>query len=328
METLNRSLLGLTCAVFSSVAFSNDYLIHANEDYSKYVGANEQVEESKVVDTYGDNWKQYSSFLGSKNQWVWTDSSNKFYLYNNDSNRAYLFADLDAAVGSTFDIELDACTTKAEIQQRDLTVDTVAGQFNNVVELTFSGPCADAGYSRALFAPTLGLVSYEYITFAGSQEMKLDSAFINGVEYKKTFDQISVSMDYAAKRVFTNTQNMIPAYITLTNKSDSDYVMQFSTTQTFDIELIDDNGVVVNVWSANKRFAQVETNITIKPGQEQKIGGEISMRNINRGDALDLGTYTVRLTLKGGSKPDASVFSVAPITVEFPVHIDSQMVAF
>src|SRR6266568_8392708 len=42
---------------------------------------------------------------------------------------------------------------------------------------------------------------------------------------------------------------------------------QFSSGQQFDIQLIDQTGNVVAAWSDGKVFTQVQTSITIEPGQ-------------------------------------------------------------
>lgn len=73
------------------------------------------------------------------------------------------------------------------------------------------------------------------------------------------------------------SQDQEEIIIELKNEGDSDMVLTFNTSKQFDLKLIQD-GKAVYTWSSDKRFAQVITNKTIKPGESDRY--TIDLKNL------------------------------------------------
>jgi hypothetical protein len=328
MKKFTSFVLIFTLGLFANSVSANDYLIHKNDDSSIFTqGTSDTI--LKIVDQSGAGWKQYSDFLGNQNQWVWTDNTNQFWLYNESQESSYIFADLDAVVGTEYEIDFNDCTTKSQITGNDLTVQTIAGPLSNVIEVSFSGPCTDAGLTTALFAPGIGVISYGFSTIAGPITYQLDSAYIAGVHYQReqVSSDISIMMDYSRNIVMLDEQNSLDVFMTIKNNSEKDYVLSFNSSQFFDIELINNADQIIYSWAADKRFLQYINEVIIPAGGQHQFGAAIKLQDTNY-RLLDVGSYIVKLTLKGGEKHTASSFSSMPLSVQFPIHVDQRMNTF
>ncbi|MGI5307928.1 BsuPI-related putative proteinase inhibitor [Rheinheimera sp. WS51] len=323
MKAFTSSAIILTLGLFTGTAAANDYLVHNVNDVSTYA-QNTSKTESRVVASNNNNWKKYSDFLGNNNQWVWTGNSNQIWLYNESKDINYKFVDLNAAIGTEANISFDTCTTKSKVTNKNLSFTSNFGVLNNVVEVSFSGPCADAGLTVAYFAPGFGVVSYSHSTIAGPQTFQLESANIGGISYNNKATGISVSMNYPRNKVILDEQASLNTFMTIKNNSDSDYSLNFQTSQTFNIEIFDNTNQMIYSWAENKRFLQRITTIVIPAGAEHTFGTKLLLQEIPSG-LLDVGTYSVKLTLTGSEKQQASSFNHQPLSIQFPIHIDRKM---
>ena len=77
-------------------------------------------------------------------------------------------------------------------------------------------------------------------------------------------------------------------------------------------------------WSVDRMFTQALQSMDIQPGAAERFGGEIELMNQD-GEPLDVGTYRLKLEIKGNLSPKGSVFESVPLSSEAPLHLDKMM---
>ena len=308
--------------LFAGALSANDYLMSQEGDEKTFSTRNTES-VVKIVDTYNGNWKRYSTFLGKANQWLWSSETNQEVYWLDSNNKYQLLVDFADSVGSSYEVNIDTCTTKAIIAEKNVSLFVDAGRFENTVRLSFEGPCADGGLLDAVFAPGVGLVSYTEQSIAGPVKTEIVSGNVDGVVYP-LFTGIEMRAEFPAGTVLSNVQDKVSAYITLSNNSNRAETFVFPSSQLFAIVIFDAKGEEVNRWSANKRFMMAIQEVEIAAGSEERFGGVIELRNLN-GQTLDVGSYRIRIELKGSNKPVASVFTAIPFSAESPLYIDQRI---
>lgn len=312
----------LAQSIFWAGALSANTFIMTDAEDQKVFSTRGVETVSEIVNTYND-WKQYSNYLGKTEQWVWSsENSQNVYWYDVDGNYQ-LLVNFSDPVGTEYNVNVDGCTNKAVLTSKNVSTSVAAGQFDNAIRLTFSGLCADGGMLEAVFAPGVGLVSYAEQSIAGPVVSEMVSGTVQEVTYPM-FSGIEMRAEFPAGRIMSNEQNKVSAYITLENRSSREETFTFPSSQLFDIEIIDAKGEVVNVWSANKRFMMAIQEVKIPAGGSQRFGGAIELRNFE-GQTLDVGSYRVRIVLKGSNQPVASVYTAVPYAAESPLYIDQRI---
>ncbi len=303
----------------SFASFANDYFPYSGQDYSTYKNNYGQEVTTKIVDTYGDSWMQLSEFLGQKNQWISTSpTTQKIYWFTEQGSTRQL-VDFTHSIGTIYQVSVNDCSSHAKLENKGLTLETAAGVFSNVVELSFSGNCADAGLSNAYFSPQAGLIRWDTQSIAGPVTYDLTTAKINGVTYPKGTG-VSVSSNVESGKIFLSQQQKINAYIELNNVSEQPVELTFNSGQTFEIEIFDESGVRVAYWSQDKMFTEAIHTITLQPGESKMFGDVMPLVYANE-HLLQQGNYQVKVKVKGY---DASAYSYNPnlgYEIEFPISI-------
>ncbi|WP_196140395.1 BsuPI-related putative proteinase inhibitor [Aliikangiella sp. G2MR2-5] len=325
MNALKKTLVAGSLICSGVVAQASEYLPMSVNDH-KVFKVNEREIVVEVTDFSGDNWKKYSNYMGRSEQWIWSSKdSQKIFWYNNEGG-AQLLVDFNHAVGTEYLVDIDGCTNSARIEDKQYQAVTEAGTFDNSILLVFNGDCYDAGLASAAFAPGIGLVAYAQQSIIGPVTTEMVRAQVDGISYP-LFDGIEVSSQFPSGRTLSNVQEYVSAYLTITNYSKEKEVFNFNTSQQFDIEIHDINGEVVNKWSADRRFMTALTSVEILPGASHKFGGQIKLVDVN-GKALQVGSYTIRVELKGSNQPVSSAFEAIPFAAESPLYIDQKVSAF
>ncbi len=312
-----------TIALTSWATLANSFISLSETDHKTFAQPDGSKTTVEIIDTYGSNWKKFSSYLGKANQWIWISENSEQIGWFTPDGQSELLVDFSDSVGTSYNISLDECITQTTIASKNVSVSTVAGQFSNAVELSFSGNCADVGLTSAVFAPEIGLIKYAEQSIAGPVWVQLVNASIGGIEYPR-FNGVEMTALFPAGQILTNQQDTVSAFLTLENHTASTQTFTFNSSKLFDIELRNSQGEVVNRWSANKRFLMAIQEVDIAAGDSKTFGGEISLTDF-QGNALDVGTYTIRIELTGSNRPDASAFATTHYAAESPLYIDQRM---
>ena len=321
-----RVVAAIAAGLASAVCSANSYLAWSSQDHGVFTSSRGGEHDVQVLDSYGDGWQKFSRFLGQGERWVWTRADSEvIYVYNNDRRANEKLVSFADPVGKRYSVTLDSCTTGATLAEKNLSLDTAAGAFRNVVRMEFSGNCADAGIKQAWFAPEVGVVQWEEQSIMGPVVYAFARGAVAGKQYPVAALQVIADLP-RAHQVLVNGGS-INAGLTVVNNSASDMTLRFSSGQEFDISLLNLSGEVLNSWGANKRFIQAEHEVVIKAGGRHYFGGEIDLTALS-GEALDVGTYLLRIELKGSHAPTATAFAPEALKVEAPLFLDRRMQAF
>ncbi|MCS7009280.1 MAG: BsuPI-related putative proteinase inhibitor, partial [Chthoniobacterales bacterium] len=86
----------------------------------------------------------------------------------------------------------------------------------------------------------------------------------------------------------------IHAKFTIRNNTNRLILLEFPSTQTFDLVLLDPNGSEIERWSTDQRFEEIPSFITINPKEKVVFSGSLSTRNL-----LPAKTYILYASIPG-----------------------------
>ncbi|RDX36416.1 hypothetical protein DZA50_04965 [Kangiella sp. HD9-110m-PIT-SAG07] len=335
MNTLGKLLLGLSGTFIACTAAAShdadkstkkqgkNYVMTSPVDYRSYKSSHGSVVTTSVVDAMGANWKQYTSYFGREGQWLWLSDDGQQVYWMNKSQQLDLLLDINDSVGTEYSVRIDGCTDRAVLAQKSANIGIPAGSFDNAIRLDFSGYCHDAGLKSAWFVPSVGLVKWTEDSLIGSVVFELEHAKVGDMTLPNQ-DGIELSAQFPAETVMLNKEEAIEASITLINHSDEPIKLDFTSGQTFEIYLYDDQDTLVSLWSSDMMFTQALHSMEIKPGGAERFGGELALKDLD-GQPLDIGSYKIKIQIKGSYAPGASSYSHIPLSAESVVHLDNMM---
>ncbi|GAA4364043.1 BsuPI-related putative proteinase inhibitor [Kangiella marina] len=323
MNTFSKITVAVSTLIAGVAASADSYLMASPGDYRSFKSSHDNTLSVSLINTMGGNWKQYSSFFGQKNQWLWLSSDGQEIYWLSESQKAELLFNADDPVGTEYRVQIDGCTERAKLASKSDAVKVGAGMFEQSVRLDFSGYCYDEGLESAWFAPGVGLVKWSKDSVLGSVVFELEHAKVGNMTLPNQ-DGIELSAQFPAETVMLNNQKSVEASITLINHSDEAITLDFTSGQTFDIYLYDDSGELVSLWSSEMMFTQALHSKTIKPGEAERFGGELQLVDLG-GNQLEIGSYKIKIEIKGSFAPEASSFSHIPLSAESALHIDTTM---
>jgi len=175
------------------------------------------------------------------------------------------------------------CQQKGRAEEKPTNYKGPVGSADNAKLIRYSGGiCADTGLTREVFLPYLGMVQRAETSFAGERTLDLVYAQIGGITYIREAN-IGFSLS------LTPLPNQIGAKIALTNSTDRELLLQFTSGQTYNFTIWNDRNEAVYVWSADKLFIAVLRQLSVK-------GEEVWQEALpTRG--LNPGTYSVEASL-------------------------------
>lgn len=288
-------------ATATTTASANTYLNLKPTDSAVYMNGNGQMTYLSLTASNVTGWIKYSEFLGAGERFVWTSTANEaVYLFNQDTSTSEKLVNFADPVGTRYTFNLGNCTKGGTLAQKGITMSTAAGTFNNVIRMTFTNSCADAGTGEAWFAPQMGVIKWSNQSFIGPVTQELAGAKVGSKMYGITALQsaMKVTPSFSASHVVMNgTAQQATANIKVTNTGNHAMTLHFASGQEFEISLIDRNNQVLNTWGARVRFIQGEHDVVIGAGKSQDFGGVLALQNLD-GNQLAAGQYTLRIELK------------------------------
>jgi hypothetical protein len=162
-----------------------------------------------------------------------------------------------------------------------------------------SGICADAGLTREVFVPHLGLVQRAETSLIGERTTDLIYAQIGGFTYVQ---EPGVSFAINA----TVADKILSTRLVLQNRTSQDLTLDFSSGQLYDLQIRDSRGEVIYTWSATRLFPQAT--------QRRVIRGEEVWHESLPIETLRPGNYSVegRLVNSDGKRFSASASFTLP----------------
>jgi len=104
---------------------------------------------------------------------------------------------------------------------------------------------------------------------------------------------------------------------TITNSTNTPITLTFNTAQIYDFEIVKDGNVVFK-WGIGRMFAQVITKVTV-PANGTKAFSVIWGMVDNKGNKVDVGTYSVRFYLVNNNGAEATTTFVIGTPTFTPV---------
>jgi len=194
-----------------------------------------------------------------------------------------LWADFNA---DRYDSKIEQCTGPASVIARDWALDlgkhTLGG---GIAVLYLPGLCSDAGVTRDIFIPGVGLAEREISSFIGPKTYRLIYARVGGLA---VFGQPEHAFRLSLDRVAYPRNAEFEARLTLENSTGQPVLLRFNSGQSFDLRIRNDRGGHVYTWSATRLFTAVM--------RDEAVVGE---KNWTASDrlALDPGQYTMEAVL-------------------------------
>lgn len=239
--TLVKSMLFILMAM-PAILQAHEYFHWEKGDQATYTGNVNQLAVTSAAIKQSGQWVFVSDFAGLGDQWVYGGPAKGIYLYKHGTYQK--IPDHTFAVGSQTSVSLGAChdDVTVTLNAKNLSIDTPAAQFKNVIELAISGSvCRDAGVTKIWFAQGVGVVQWQTTTVQGSESYSLLRARVGTDEYPAK-QGINVSGNLPAPQLKHTPGMTLKASLAVTNHTKADLNLAFSTPRKLDMVLIDNSG--------------------------------------------------------------------------------------
>ena len=180
--------------------------------------------------------------------------------------------------GASFPTVIDQCTRSGRVDSISAVVRTPAGEFSNVLLISYQLECADAGITQQYYAPGVGLVLHQETSFAGPREYEL--VYYRTETSSGAGQEVSFSVGLDSSRYLPNSN--LGVRLTLRSMGPDPLLLVFPSSQTYDLKVINELGTAVYVWSADKLFAAVYREEKFGPG-ERTYGVTAPLGNLRPG---------------------------------------------
>jgi hypothetical protein len=227
----------------------------------------------------GQAYHRLEGYSGSP-LWVRQSSQGSLYQWDESTKSEAPFLLFDGGEFASADL---ACRQTGRAEEKPFNYNGPVGSSNSAQVIRYSGGiCADTGLIREVFVPNLGMVQRAETSFAGERTLDLVYAQIGGITFVKE-PGISFSLS------LTPLPGQIAARIALSNSTDRDLRLQFTSGQTYNFTIRNERNEVVYVWSADKLFPAVLRQLSFK--------GEEAWHELLPTAGLNPGTYSVEASL-------------------------------
>lgn len=238
---LAKSMLFILMAL-PAIVQAHEYFDWEKGDQATYTGNVNQSAITSAAMKQSGQWVLVSDFAGLGDQWVYGGPAKGIYLYKHGTYQK--IPDHTFAVGSQTSVSLGAChdDVTVTLNAKNLSIDTPAAQFKNVIELAITGSvCRDAGVTKIWIAQGVGVVQWQTTTVQGSQNYSLLRARVGTDEYPAK-KGISVSGNMPGPQLKYTPGMALKASLAITNHTKTDLDLVFSTPRKLDMVLIDSSG--------------------------------------------------------------------------------------
>ncbi|MBL8238555.1 MAG: hypothetical protein JNM66_14110 [Bryobacterales bacterium] len=295
--TLLLLATGLAQAQYFPLQTGNQWIYRVDE------GPVKELRVAEVLRAETINEREYFVYKGIQGDQarVRLTAENRLVQLNADGSES-LWADFEAAAGTSFATAFDNCTGRARVESREETAEVLDRSWGNGIRFSYSATnCADAGATSDLYLPGLGLAQRTYQSFTGPRRYKLTYARIGNASVITSGEysfRINLSQKTYATRAIINLR------MTLENWTKEPLVLQYASGQRFDFAIRDASGATVYFWSANKLFIAEVSELTVTGEKNWTVTEEMDLKP---------GEYVLEAWLTAGRTP---VYKAqVPITV-------------
>lgn len=216
--------------------------------------------------------------------------------YNPETRAEEVWAEFNTAAGGTYRTALDECSQTARIESREAKASVPAAEFSGSLQIRYQAAnCADAGLETEIYAPYIGLVERTSITIAGPRKTQLVYARVGGVT---VLSAPEVALTVGIDKSTYSAGEALELRLTLRNSSPAPLVLDFTSSQRYDIVIRDAAGKDVYQWSAARSFLAVIGREEIAQSERNYVES-IPLANLS-GQALPAGRYTIEAWITAG----------------------------
>lgn len=252
----------------------------------------------------------YSHLTGYVSEPLWVrlnDAGDLVYL-DDESGRDLVLTDFGLEAGGRFAAPFRPCEQEGQAHSGRVPYSGPTGSFAETLAVRYrSFSCADAGVEAELFAANIGMVSRSVSTIAGPVIYKLAYADTGSVQLApRTAATLRLALDQDGERSVT-------ARLRLSGDPDAAPMLEFETSQEFDMVLRDETGAAVWRWSDGRVFAAA-----LHQRQAANLAYEARVPLDLGGKPLPGGSYTVEAWLTTTSTERAprvsALFRLNPVS--------------
>lgn len=208
-----------------------------------------EVKESREF--AGNRYNLVRGLTGNGDAWVRNDAAGRILAWDEGAERELVLLDAAAPEGISYDTWMDPCSRRATIESRHAKYSGPVGEFENVLRVLYGpGPCMDAGLASEDWLPWVGMLRRVRTTIAGPREYNLIYARLGGVTYVR-----APQTGFALSLVPSGETLLVR--ITLRHTLPWPLVLNFSSSQRFDVSAYDSNGKEFYRWSRGRAFLTV-----------------------------------------------------------------------
>jgi hypothetical protein len=224
------------------------------------------VEVTRAESVAGNTWYYTEGWPDGAPAWLRTAADGTVWKLDPQSNRESVWAAFARNEGETYDTVIDPCNATAVLRSKSAKHTGPVGEIAAAAVVAYPpGPCADAGITREVYAPWIGLVQREVTTIAGPRTYNLIYARLGGVTVVSGPElAFSVSLDAAKYQPGARAS----ARIALRHTQPEPLRVVFRSGQTFDLVVRDETGTVVWRWSMDKIFTQQIRTVDFPYGEK------------------------------------------------------------
>lgn len=288
---------GLAQAQYFPLQVGNQWIYRVDDGPVKELRIAEVVRSETVDDK---EYFVYKGITGDSSR-IRLTAENKLVQLNADGSES-LWADFNAAEGTSYSTSFDNCTGRGRVEARNVIADILDRAWDGGIRVSYSAAsCADAGVIDDLYLPGLGLAQRTYQSFTGPRRYRLSYARIGNASVVASGEysfRINLSQKTYAPRAIINLR------LTLENWTKEPLKLQFPGGQSYDFVIRNANGDTVYTWSANKIFTTEIRDITVTGEKNWTVSEELDLKP---------GEYIVEAWLTDGRKPTFK--AQVPITV-------------
>ncbi len=276
------SILSLFAAALSAQTLylpleeGNLWLYHGN-------GGSLVIEVGRAEEFGGNRYHLVRGLSGNGGVWVRNDAEGRILVWDDRARRESVLLDAAAPEGSPYDTAMDSCNSRAAIHSRTAKYSGPVGEFENVLHVDYQpGPCMDAGLASEDWLAWVGMLRRVRITIAGPRTYDLVYARLGGVTYVR-----APQTGFAVSLVPSGDTLLVR--ITIRHTLAWPLILNFSSSQRFDIIAYDSTGQEFYQWSRGRAFLTVM-------GREEIRGEKTWVAEIPVGD-WPKGDYAIRAWL-------------------------------
>lgn len=208
----------------------------------------------------GVTYTQLQGWFGG-NYWVRADGAGHVWQYDPGSQQEALWYAFETSAGGTYVESIpSACCGHATIQSTRSGYQGPIGSYDSALEIDYPG-VSNTGVARESFLPSAGLVSRTALTGGSVAKYDLIYSRLSGVALLSRPElSTGLALDHAVYSPAASA--VLTARLSILNSTGDPVSLTFSTSQKYDLEILDDRGKSVYQWSKGRAFAQLVTTVS------------------------------------------------------------------